>query len=168
MQFDLPWCGDHHRTVDAQWGRNVNHDRRLARSCNRDRPLNLKQIERQVFVVENSYAIVGYIWRAWDHHRTAPGRRRGLISVSGENRTAGVLSRRTTIDARSWLFKRQFGSHDATKENRSHDPINPLPQPHQTAQIFGPKSFLKPMYSLVCSSTFDWFMKQLSKFGAKS
>ena len=118
--------------------------------------------------------------RSLDHHRTALGKRRGLVSralilierttegslivrlgplnLPDLHRTAGVARSscdRGPIVARSWLLQRQFGSHDAAKGNYSHDPIKPLPRPHQTARIFRPKSSLKRRYILLCSSSFD-------------
>ena len=86
---------------------------------------------------------------------------------------------RGLIAARSW--PRSSAIVASLRRNQGHDyceikamiqeikaTFDPPPRPHQTARIFGPKSSLKPMYSLLCSSTFDWFRKQLSEFGAKS
>ena len=47
--------------------------------------------------------------------------------------------------------------------------IDSAPRPRQTAGNFGPNFLFKTMYSpLLCASTFDWFVKELSKFRGKS
>ena len=80
------------------------------------------------------------------------------------NHDHGSRSRfdRGPIAPRSGLIHRQIGadssrdwSHDQRQGNRSHDPFNPLPRPHQSATIFGPKSPLKASILPSCSWTFD-------------
>ena len=56
----------------------------------------------------------------------------------------------------------------------AHDPraivaIDSAPRPHQTAGNFGPTfPFKTGVFSLLCSSTFDRFVKELSEFRGRS
>ena len=44
---------------------------------------------------------------------------------------------RGSFQVKSWLIQRQSGNHDQCQGNRSHDPCNPLPRPHQSARFLG-------------------------------
>ena len=93
------------------------------------------------------------------------------------NHDRGSWSRfdRGLIAPRSGLFHRYIKadssrnwSHEATQGNRSHDPCNPPPRPHQSATIFGQNFPLKACILPSCSSTFDRFIRKLSKFRWRS
>ena len=62
----------------------------------------------------------------------------------------------------------QSGSHDAAPRNRFHDPCKSLPRPLQLPTIFGLIFPLKTHVFSLCSSTFDQFAKELSKFRGRS
>ena len=96
------------------------------------------------------------------------------LKQTEEDRTAAIKR-----EPRSWPDRPAIGADSAPnwkprhRQVKGHDcraivAINPLPRPHQTAPIFGPKFSLKSMYSLLCSSTFDRFVKELSKFWERS
>ena len=88
-----------------------------------------------------------------------------------------------TIDARSWRDRGpimapieaesrpicgQSRSYDVAPRNRSHNPCKSPPRPHQSAIIFGRNFPLKTHVFLLSSSTFDRFVKELSKFRGRS
>ena len=58
----------------------------------------------------------------------------------------------------------KFRSYDAAPENRAHDPQKPLPRPPLSPTNSGQFPSLKACISLLCSSTFDRFVKELSEF----
>ena len=62
----------------------------------------------------------------------------------------------------------QSGSHDVAPRNHFHDPCKSLPRPLQLATIFGLIFPLKTHVFSLCSSTFNWFVKKLSKFRGRS
>ena len=62
----------------------------------------------------------------------------------------------------------QSGSHNAAPRNRSHDPCKSLPRPLQLPTIFGLIFPLKTHVFLLCSSNFDRFVKEISKFRGRS
>ena len=87
------------------------------------------------------------------------------------------------IAARSWLDRSmivihfrpklrltylKFGSYDAAPENRAHDSEKTLPRPPLSPMNLGQFPSLKACISLLCSSTFDRFVKELSKFRGRS
>ena len=101
-----------------------------------------------------------------------------ILPTDGTRSDGGHLRTKITINARSWpdrgsfeakarLIHRQFGSHDAAQGNRSHDAINPLPRPHQSATIFGPIFSLKKESIYLCSSTLDRFVKVIKRISRK-
>ena len=155
-------------------------DRNGAFDChqtrNRDQPHDLHQMATILLDPSLTLAMRGTFWRAgspsdgdrkWSHHDQANRDRTGAIKAEPRSWL--------TITVRSWPNRyaivaqsprdRADSSWDWSHDQRQ---VKPLPRPHQMAQIFEQKSSLKPMYSLLCSSTFDWFVKQLSEFGAKS
>ena len=90
---------------------------------------------------------------------------------------------RGLIVARSWpdhatigaLFEAKFKpihpGFEATmplSANRSHDALIPPPRTRQLPIIFGPILPLKSHVFLLCSLTFDWLVKKLSKFRERS
>ena len=62
----------------------------------------------------------------------------------------------------------KFGSYDAALENRAHDPEKPLPRPPLSPTNSGQFPSLNACISLLCSSTFDRFVKELSEFRGRS
>ena len=62
----------------------------------------------------------------------------------------------------------KFGSYDAAPENRSHDALIAPPRTRQLPMIFDPILPLKSHVFLLCSSTFDRFVKELSEFRGRS
>ena len=62
----------------------------------------------------------------------------------------------------------QSRSCDVAPRNRSHYLSNRLHDRLQLATIFGPISSLKTHVTLLCSSTFDRFMKEISEFRGRS
>ena len=62
----------------------------------------------------------------------------------------------------------KFGSYDAAPENRAHDPEKPLPPPPLSPTNSGQFPSLKTCISLLCSSTFDRFVKELSELRGRS
>ena len=86
---------------------------------------------------------------------------------------------RSMIDGRSWPDRGAILAH--LRQNQDHDhgrmmghdrgvivAIKPTSQPDQTDAIFGQKFHLKDNVSPPCSSTFDRFVKELSKFEGRS
>ena len=72
------------------------------------------------------------------------------------------------IEANLWPIRGQSRSYDVAPRNCSHDPCKPPsrspPSPTISSLIFP----LKACIPLFCSSTFDQFMKELSKFRGRS
>ena len=131
-----------HRPVDA---RDVAPDRGAAWSCDRDRPTYLIKSDGKQKIIKN-------------HDR-------GAI-VAWSRRDQGLICAAIMAPLRQNQSKNhhQLMGHD----RRAIVAIKPLPQPDQMALKIGQKFPLKRRGNLLCSSTFDWFVKQLRRFGAKS
>ena len=161
--------GARHSPIFLSLGRDVERFGSL------DRPLTLILIRRLGRLVEeiNDRGAIEPRSR-WDRAAiVAPSARNHIhdhqTTFIGESRLRSTHDRGPIV-ARLWhdrgaivvLLKRNSSrdcSHDATQENRSHDPCNPLPRPHQSATIFGLNFPLKAYISLLIFSTFDRFVK---------
>ena len=94
--------------------------------------------------------------------------------VARSTRDRGTITTRSWHDHRAIVVKSPCDSGHDYFQVMGHDrhtivAINSTSPPDQTAAIFGRKSsFQRRCIPSFFFSTFDWFMKQLSEFGAKS
>ena len=74
----------------------------------------------------------------------------------------GDRGNRSLIEPKSWLIRGEIVAHDSFSlvgHNFREIVATNWLQPHQTATIFGPKTPLKPVYSILSKTSFDRFVK---------
>ena len=186
---ETPGALDLHRTVDTSSGRRSPSDGRCKWiKTDKDWTAYLIDIGRPTWFPSNGGE------SSWKNSMIAArsNRDRGSFSVESERRFSELIGRRSLehqyhdrrpIVARSWrkswLFRSKIKakfttklernwSHNIAARNRFHDAINQPSRPLQLPTILGPISPLKSHVFSLCSSTFDRFVKELSKFRGRS
>ena len=75
---------------------------------------------------------------------------------------------RRKIEANPWPICGQSRSYVVAPRSGSHDPCKPSPRSPLSPKISSKFPSLKACISLLCSSTFDRFVKELSEFRGRS